>query len=265
MLDLHKSNNSEPVNFQKINNNTSAINPKETTKVLQNLFKYQSVHLPSSNNTNLLKFISTSCNKVKNIYDVDRNVDTKAAQISPSKSSNYYQIMNKMRDSNIFTSNSDYPKLNPKFRNLNTSESIITNIPIKKVGESYLFAKAKSSYYGCTTLSNSSWKPQDSIPNLLNYSSVPYSIINPQIKGNSKTRREIISESKFSPINYQKSVCEFTDLIKVSSNNSNKIYIDSLKKDNNIFHVKNEVCNSFGNLSKSYNGLIEKPFYTKKY
>jgi hypothetical protein len=173
--------------------------------------------------------------------------------------------MNKMRDSNIFTSNPDYPQLNAKFRNLNLNESIITRIPTQKVGESYLFSKSKPNYYGSTTLSNSSWKPQDSIPNLLNYSSVPYSIINPQIKGNSKTRREIISESRFSPINYQKSVCEFTDLIKVSSNNSNKIYIDSLKKDNNIFHIKNEVCNSFGNLSKSYNGLIEKPFYTKKY
>jgi len=249
MLDLHNSNNSETVNIQKINNNTSASNPKETTNVLQSLFKYQSAHQPSSNNTNLLKFIATSNNKVKNIYDVDRNVHNKADHHSHSKSSN----------------NPDYPQLNAKFRNLNLNESIITRIPTQKVGESYLFSKSKPNYYGSTTLSNSSWKPQDSIPNLLNYSSVPYSIINPQIKGNSKTRREIISESRFSPINYQKSVCEFTDLIKVSSNNSNKIYIDSLKKDNNIFHIKNEVCNSFGNLSKSYNGLIEKPFYTKKY
>ena len=269
--------------FRKNNgfDNTEKSIDQDKSNVLQNVYKYQSQDLKiNSKNTNLMKFI-TKENNTKSDYNIDRSrnltrLENNETLSRLSKRGNNLpvlnkslpicvEIKNKMLNSNVFyeDNNSNIVKLQPYQQLRKINDSIITNIPVNKSSEFYMLSNIRKKY-GCTTESNSGWKTKDSIINLQNHSSVSYSIINPKIRNQSRTKQEIIMDSKYSPIPIQKSVCEFSDLIKNSSNNTNKIYIDNYKNDNNLFLMRNNVCNCHGNLFKSYKGVIDKTFFDKK-
>ena len=118
-------------------------------------------------------------------------------------------------------------------------------------------------FYGATNSSNSQWSPKNSKLNLVNHTSVPYSIFNVGVKSFTKTKEEISKEYEYSPARKQKSLGEFADLIRVFSPNPNKAYIAALERSSTAFHKKSNICSNYQDLHRLYGSLCDKPFVKK--
>ena len=187
------------------------------------------------------------------------------------------QLKAKMIDSDPFfvkkqdSSNEKFLKIrenNLKAEKINYFESDVFNmkdfdIKKEKSIDKYILTREKVKLYGSSNASKSEWCPKNINTNLLNHTSVPYSIFNSNNKSFVKTKQEIYVENNGSPANRQKSICEFIDLARVFCPNSNKEYLNALQKSSSAFHKTSDICANFQDLHKLYRPLCEKPFVKK--
>ena len=117
--------------------------------------------------------------------------------------------------------------------------------------------------YGRTSLSNSKWSPNTNNRTLINFSNVDYSLFNTGIRNLSKTKEEIVKSTKLNPILRQKSISESIDIFGISCFNSNKKYVEIAEKHKNAFNLNSNLCSTFLNLHKNYEGICLKPFVKK--
>ena len=134
---------------------------------------------------------------------------------------------------------------------------------LMKSGELYLFKKNRNAF---STESNSFWSSKVSTQTYMNYPSVEYNILNPNIKNNTKTREKIYKESlehnQMNPIYKQKSIGTFYDITKVGMNR-NKTYQKLYEENNKVFYRSDNICTSLYDSYKNYQGLVPKPFLTQ--
>ena len=121
----------------------------------------------------------------------------------------------------------------------------------------------QNKFYGITNTSKSEWSPKNSKTNLLNHTSVPFSIFNANVKSFMKSKDEIMKEHNGSPANRQKSICEFIDLTRVFCPNPNKDYLNALQKSSSAFQRTSNICASFQNVKSEYESIIKNPFFKK--
>lgn len=134
-----------------------------------------------------------------------------------------------------------------------------------KCGETYLFKPQKKEVYNVSRPSNSEWHAKNSMPTLLNHTSVNWSMTNPQNKSNSKTKAQIQIDCKekaptFNPIYRQKSLCEFIDLTRVGAPNPNRSYRECLNKTQECFRKRTDLCAAFDDIGHTYKDLCSAPF-----
>ena len=134
---------------------------------------------------------------------------------------------------------------------------------LMKSGELYLFKKNRNPF---STESNSFWSSKVSTQTYMNYPSVEYNILNPNIKNNTKTREKIYKESlehnQMNPIYKQKSIGTFYDITKVGMNR-NKTYQKLYEENNKVFYRSDNICTSLYDSYKNYQGIVPKPFLTQ--
>lgn len=136
---------------------------------------------------------------------------------------------------------------------------------LDKCGETYLFKPQKKEVYNVSRPSNSEWHAKNSMPTLLNHTSVNWSMTNPQNKSNSKTKSQIQIDCKakapsFNPIYRQKSLCEFIDLTRVGAPNPNHSYRECLNKTQECFRKRTDLCAAFDDIGHTYKDLCTRPF-----
>lgn len=137
------------------------------------------------------------------------------------------------------------------------------NLVTDKTIDKYIIANNNIRFYGSSNPSKSEWSPKNSKLNLVNHTSVPYSIFNPEVKSFVKTKEEIAREYSNSPAKKQKSLGEFADLVRVFSPNPNKEYLAALNTSNNVFYKNSNICANYQNLHRMYGSLCDKPFVKK--
>ena len=157
----------------------------------------------------------------------------------------------------------------PKGLNKNYFSSDIFNskqFDTYKSGEKYLFEK-KYKIGRLINNSGSEWIPIENKLNLMNHSSVKYSILTPNTNNISKTKSQIFKECENShhPGYFQKSISEFSELGNIYGPHKNPYFINSLNKSISAFNKKSSVCNNHYKCFKSYQGLISKPFTSNKF
>ena len=194
---------------------------------------------------------------------------------------NIKEIKQKSNNTDIFhlkpQSNKDNINIIKTMNYPNNMSSDIFNIKNDKVsilksGEKYLFQQPKISY----TVSNESksfWEPNPKIPTLYNHSSKEYNIVIPNVKNTSNTKKNILENcdlkrnvnivNDYNPIYRQKSLSDYQNIVRVSSANVNKNYMESYKKSNNVFNRNSDICSCFDDIHKTYKNLCEKPFVNK--
>lgn len=104
-----------------------------------------------------------------------------------------------------------------------------------------MISQKNSQFYGITNTSKSEWCPKNSKTNLLNHTSVPFSIFNANTKSFIKTKEEIFQENNGNPAHKQKSLCEFIDLTRVFCPNPNKDFLKAFQKSTSAFHKKSKI------------------------
>ena len=145
---------------------------------------------------------------------------------------------------------------------------------IKKSGETSFFKdnclkednKTDKLRFNKNSESPKGWGVRESIPSLLNYSSIKFSPLNPGIKNFCKTKDNIFNECEqkykgHNPINKQKSLSEFIDLTNVNASNYNNDYNNVLKKNPNAFKKNENIFTEYYKIYYNYNNISEKPFY----
>ena len=110
------------------------------------------------------------------------------------------------------------------------------------------------------------WGVRESIPSLLNYSSINFNPLNPGIKNFCKTKDNIFNEctEKYkghNPMKKQKSLSEFIDLTNVNASNYNNDYNKVLNKNPNAFKKNENMFTEYYKIFYNYNNISEKPFY----
>lgn len=140
---------------------------------------------------------------------------------------------------------------------------------LEKSGETYLFKPQKREVYNVSKPSNSEWHAKNSMPTLLNHTSINWSMTNPAAKSIAKTKAQIQIDCKekdpaFNPIYRQKSLCEFIDLTRVGAPNPNKTYLQSLNKTQECFRRRTDLCGGFNDIHRMYKDLCDRPFVKPK-
>lgn len=145
---------------------------------------------------------------------------------------------------------------------------------IKKSGETSLFKdnglkednKIDKVRFNKNSETPKGWGVRESIPSLLNYSSIKFSPLNPGIKNFCKTKDNIFNECEqkykgHNPINKQKSLSEFIDLTNVNASNYNNDYNKVLNNNPNAFKKNENMFTELYNVYNNYNNILEKPFF----
>jgi hypothetical protein len=137
---------------------------------------------------------------------------------------------------------------------------------LNKSGEKYI-AENHTKIYGAVSGSGSEWVPKINKNNLLNHTSVEYSLLSPAHKNISKTKGQIFkeAENQYNPGYFQKSISEFTDLSRVFGAHKNPIFTEAIQKCQNGFNQMSNICNSYYKTFKSYEGISLKPFTQNKF
>ena len=109
------------------------------------------------------------------------------------------------------------------------------------------------------------WGMRDSLPSFLNHESTKYNLLNCDIKNNSKTKEQIISDGKkisndFNPVGKKKSLCEFIDLSRVSAPNINEDFNKAFTQNPNMFKKQNAFNSEYFDIYNQYKNLCDKPF-----
>ena len=200
------------------------------------------------------------------------------------------EISKKMYDSDVFFVKDKkmlkevYPKKNNSTIYTNSDILCIKKdtANLSKCGETYLFKSFSKNKYTPVNESNSKWEPSSNLPNLMNYTSKEFNIINPEKKSNSKTRSKIIEESKirfknnnyidennknsfFNPTHKQKGISEFIDITQNGSGNPGREFVKSFKDNSLCFHKNSDVCATFGDAHLDYKNICTRPFVKEKF
>lgn len=122
-----------------------------------------------------------------------------------------------------------------------------------------------NSKYNVSKEANGEWVPQTFRQSLFNHSNSNYNIISPKSKSINKSREELQRNSSFQLSKRQKSISEIIDLERVTAPHKNKIYINAVKEDRNIFHRKRNICSIYYEQYNNYKNLCLKPFHKKKF
>jgi hypothetical protein len=111
---------------------------------------------------------------------------------------------------------------------------------------------------------------------LINSSSKDYNILNPESKGISFTKDNLMAECEnrknkeskminninyMNPIFKQKGLTEFIDITRNGAKNELKNYIDAYNKNPKFFFKNNNMCTKYFDIHHQYNNICEKPFY----
>jgi len=155
-------------------------------------------------------------------------------------------IFNKRIDSDIIKKSVETTYFKDKTMNINNK---INNLKFSKNSET-----------------PNGWGVRESIPSLLNYSSLNYNPLNPSIKNFCKTKDNIFKECNqkykgYNPTNKQKSISEFIDLTNVNASNYNNDYNKVINNNPNAFKKKENMFTEFYKIYYNYNNILEKPFY----
>ena len=155
-------------------------------------------------------------------------------------------IFNKRIDSDIIKKSGETTYFKDKTMNINNK---INNLKFSKNSET-----------------PNGWGVRESIPSLLNYSSLNYNPLNPSIKNFCKTKDNIFKECNqkykgYNPTNKQKSISEFIDLTNVNASNYNNDYNKVINNNPNAFKKKENMFTEFYKIYYNYNNILEKPFY----
>ena len=297
-LNIRLSNNKKNISLSERN----TINKKEINQTqnnnnnnLLNSFRLpQKIKIQNQNNNNTIE--TTKIRKKYDIYLPQGYSNHEKFVINPilfkQKIStdpfisrlpdiNIKEIKQKSNETDIFhikpQSNKDNINITKTMNYPNNMSSDIFNIKkdknsLLKSGEKYLFKEPKISY----TVSNESksyWEPNPKIPTLFNHTSKEYNIIIPNVKNTSKTKKNILENcdlkrnvnivNDYNPIYRQKSLSDYHNIVRVSSANVNKNYIESYKKSYNVFNRNSDICSCFDDIHKTYKNLCEKPFVNK--
>lgn len=141
------------------------------------------------------------------------------------------------------------------------SKNDINNL--MKSGELYLFKKSRNPF---KNESNSFWASKISTPTYMNYPSVEYNILNPDIKNNTKTRekiyKEVVDNKLMNPIFKQKSISTFYDITK-GGMNRNLTYQKLYEENKKIFYKNDNVCTAQYDTYQNYKNIVPKPFFTQ--
>ena len=129
--------------------------------------------------------------------------------------------------------------------------------------DKFIIANPIAKGFTSTSPSRSEWSPKNSKINLFNHTSVPYSVLNSNMKSFVKTKEEIYQDHNGSPANRQKALCEFIDLARVSTANPNKEYLNAFNSSSRAFHKSSNICSNYQDLHRMYGSLCERPFVKK--
>ena len=259
-----------------INNINDTIDKKKTIKKLK---------LDIDNSKRRIK---TCINRKRNNYFKNRNETDKFLpkgylqyeqellnNFNKEKIYNVKEIKIKSHESDIFffgpktekEDNKTLDKGKARFYNIKLGSDIFNSKKelnnLMKSGELYLFKKNGNPF---STESNSFWSSTISTQTYMNYPSVEYNILNPDIKNNTKTKETIYKESRdknlMNPIYRQKSIGTFNDITKVGMN-KNLTYQKLYEGNNRIFYKNNNICTSHYDTYKNYASFIPRPFLTQ--
>jgi hypothetical protein len=138
---------------------------------------------------------------------------------------------------------------------------------IRNIKEAVTSSENKHKVYNILSGSGSDWIPRNNRQNLLNHSSVKYSILSPSNRSINNTREEIISaaNNRYNPTFFQKSISEFIDLSQSYKNHKNPIFSEAYHSNENTFKHKSDICNEFYKKYKTYEGIALKPFTKNKF
>jgi len=161
---------------------------------------------------------------------------------------------------------------NPLNHNLSNNNTLISsqkfkNERIRDIKETLSTSENKHKVYNILSGSGSDWIPRNNRQNLLNHSSVKYSILSPSNKSINKTKEEILSAANngYNPTFFQKSISEFIDISQSYKNHKNPIFSEAFHSNENTFKHKSDICNDFYKKYKTYEGIALKPFTKNKF
>ena len=138
----------------------------------------------------------------------------------------------------------------------------------KKTGEKHLLLEnkyEKGGYYPGGN-SNSAWSPKTQIKSLINHNSSGYDIINPCLKNNVHSIKQIDFEvNNINPFHRQKGLTEFLDLTRNFIPNYNKNFLNAISKDQKLFSKNQNLCANYLNLHGEYKNICDRPYIKKFY
>ena len=242
-LDINESN-SIKTEIKKKKNNIFNTRKEKDKNLPKGYLQYEN-YLLNNNNMKKERIFNTKEIKQKSyesdIFFFRAKTEKEAQKITNKEKARYYNVK---LGSDIFNEKGDLNNL-------------------MKSGELYLFKKNRNPF---STESNSFWSSKVSTQTYMNYPSVEYNILNPNIKNNTKTREKIYKESlehnQMNPIYKQKSIGTFYDITKVGMNR-NKTYQKLYEENNKVFYRSDNICTSLYDSYKNYQGIVPKPFLTQ--
>ena len=201
-------------------------------------------------------FLNNNDNKKERVYDtsglkqISNESDIFFLRAKSQKEAQRYTNKDKARNYSV--------KLGSDIFN---SKNDINNL--MKSGELYLFKKTRNPF---KNESNSFWASKITTPTYMNYPSVEYNILNPDIKNNTKTRekiyKEVLDNKLMNPIFKQKSISTFYDITRVGMNR-NLTYQKLYEENKKIFYKNDNVCTSQYDAYQNYKNIVPKPFFTQ--
>ena len=245
-----KTVKTEPSRFNFPYSKPDKWKPKHFKKYEDLLHNPELITQESSNNKWASNLKMPSINDIREKSNSSDIFFTKANTIDTCSISTQTKYPNQM-ESDIFN-----------IKNNATSQS--------KSGETFLYKPKKMESYTSSRESSSAWHSKNSMPTLLNHTSVKWNLLNPTYKSNARTKEQIVSEctklnKSYNPNYRQKGLCEFIDLSRVGAPNPNKPYLECFAKTRECFRKRSDVCATYDDLHHMYKDLCDKPFIKPKY
>ena len=184
------------------------------------------------------KYIPKGLKFIEYLVKTGNTCDWKSFSFKKENNSLYNKL--KKNESDIFNLKNNKKET---FQKLKESKSFSNIFNINNINE---ISRNNNIKYNGMNESNSEWYPKNIFPNLVNYSSVKFNLISPNMKNTGKTKEEIIKEIReispnFNVTDRQKSISEYRHLSSFGSPNPNKEYMNAFNKNPKVFYKYNEL------------------------
>ena len=241
---------------EKSNKTQINFNKNKNYKINIDERKSKDIYLPKGYLKYEYRLLNHNGNKKERIYDT-----TELKQIA-NESDIFFLRAKSQKEAQRYTNKEKARNYNIKLgSDIFNSKNDFNNL--MKSGELYLFKNKRNPFIN---ESNSFWSSKISTPTYMNYPSVEYNILNPNVKNNTKTREKIYKEVQdnnlMNPIYKQKSISTFYDITKVGMNR-NFTYQKLYEENKKIFYKNDNVCTSQCDTYQNYKNLVPKPFFTQ--